>query len=72
MRELCPVCRRFYINQSGNGRGTAKTCGTSCSAIRNSVADDEAAGRKYDKEHQAQEAYDRFCLGYKARREIHP
>ena len=70
MKELCPVCRQAYIDQSGNGRSTSKTCGQSCSAIRNSVADDEAAARKYDKEHQGQEGYDRFCLGHKARREI--
>ena len=70
MKELCPVCRDAYIDTNGNGRSSSRTCGTACSSIRNTVSDDEAAARKYDKIHQSQEGYDRFVLGHRPRREI--
>jgi len=58
----CPVCEKYEIDNGGNGRGRSMTCGTQCSAIRNSVNSDKLARIKYLKTHSLDLLYDRFNL----------
>jgi hypothetical protein len=58
----CPVCEKREIDNQGNGRSRSATCGTHCSAIRNSVSTDKLARRKYLEIHQLDMLYDFFNL----------
>lgn len=58
----CPVCEKYEIDNGGMGRGRSLTCGTSCSAIRNSVSSDKLARIKWLKLHGLDLLYDRFNL----------
>ena len=61
---LCIVCELYPILQNRLGRGGSRTCGVSCSQLRNSVGTDEEAREKWLRINVTRTAYRRFCLGY--------
>ena len=64
----CIVCHTDEINNTQNGRSTAKTCGSACSAVRNSVATDEQAREKWLVQHAADAAVRAFTAPQRIRK----
>jgi len=64
----CVVCHQADIDQSQNGRSTARTCGTICSGIRNTVGSDDLAREKWLAQHAADAAMKAFTAPQRIRK----